>query len=74
MINGVNELKKIYTMYYNVYIFKLLPHGYIRDPNNPMNNFKNRIKVIQANMHNNTILDGNHNSAFDQHEIILPSV
>ena len=68
------ELKKIYTMYYNVYIFKLLPDGYIRDLNNPMNNFTNRIKVIQANMLNNTILDGNHYSAFDQHEIIIPDI
>ena len=68
------ELKKIYTMYYNIYIFNLLPDGYIRNPRDHMNNFKNRIKVIQANMLNNTILDGNEYSAFDQHEIIIPSL
>ena len=66
------ELKKIYTMYYNIYIFGLLPNGYIRNPRDPMNNFKNRCKIIQANMLNNTILDENEYSAFDQHEIIIP--
>lgn len=67
-----NDLKKMYIMYYNVYRNKLLPKGQIRDALDPMKNFKNRSKVIQANMFQHTFLDGNTLDAKLHDSVIIP--
>ena len=67
-----NDLKKIYIMYYQVYTMSLMPMGQVRDAYDPMKNFKNRLKVIKANMFQHTCLDGNKLDRSHQDTIIIP--
>jgi len=67
-----NDLKKIYIMYYNVYTMSLMPKGQVRDAYDPMKNFKNRLKIVQANMFQHTCLDGNTLDRSCQDSVIIP--
>jgi hypothetical protein len=67
-----NDLKKMYIMYYNVYKKKLMPKGQVRDEFDYMKNFKNRLKVIRANMFQTTCLDGNTLDHTRQDTVIIP--
>ena len=68
-----NDLKKIYIMYYNVYTMSLMPKGQFRDAYDPMKNFKNRLRVIQANMFLNTCIDGNTIPPEHQDTVVIPN-
>ena len=59
-------------MYYHVYTMSLMPKGQVRDAYDPMKNFKNRLKVVQANMFQNTCLDGNTLGRSRQDTVIIP--
>ena len=64
------DLKKIYMMYYNVCRKRLYPKGQVFNASDPMKNFKNRMKIVRANMFHNTKLDGN---TYGRHkDIIIP--
>jgi hypothetical protein len=67
-----NDLKKMYIMYYNVYRKKLMPKGQVRDEFDFMKNFKNRLKIIRANMFQYTCLDGNTLDHSRQETVIIP--
>ena len=70
--NCKDDLKKIYTIYYNVYTMSLMPKGQVRDAFDPMKNFKNRLKVVKANMFLHTCLDGNTLDRSVQNSVIIP--
>ena len=67
-----NDLKKMYIMYYNVYNKRLMPKGQVRDEFDFMKNFKNRLKIIRANMFQYTCLDGNTLDHTRQDTVIIP--